>query len=216
MDVYQQIKSRYGFAIPEEYRGLEANGWLAWSEKNTDYLWINEGEWLSPDEILNYQFEDYHKQGFVPFALAGNGDLWCWYPEWATREATPVVYCPHDCYDGSGYAPSFLGWMFRTIVEFASAGGLIMNEATARIHFARWQKDVVPLLPAAWGACVNDIVGKPVKTWPEERGFGGPGFISMHEAQDIIRSYLAFPHLDEELRWMIPVEEMDLSLLSKK
>ena len=216
MNVYNQIEARYGFCIPEAYRRLEANGWLSWSEKNPDYLWLDDGEWLTPDQILNYKFQEYHKDGFIPFAFTGGGDLWCWHPGWNANGITPVVFCPRDSYDGNRYAPNFLGWVFRTIVEFASSAKCFSEEVEAKKHFARWRKDVAPLLPEAWAAVVRDLGQKPMRTWPEESGFGGSGFISMAEANEIVQKHLAFPHLEEEIRWMIPVEKMDLSHLNRK
>ncbi|HWF19822.1 MAG TPA: SMI1/KNR4 family protein [Verrucomicrobiae bacterium] len=215
MSLYNQIETRYGFKIPEEYRRLEEKGWLNWNDKSTDYLWIDDGEWLTPEQILDYKFKSYHKPGFVPFARTGSGDAWCWYPEWSVNGIAPVVFCPHDCYDGNCYAPSFLGWIFRTIVEFASSGRCA-DEASAREYFAQWQKMVVPMMPPAWAAIISGFEKKQFRTWPEEQGFGGSGFISMKEADEIVKQHLEFPHLNEELQWMTPVRKWNLSHLDKK
>ena len=90
MNLYAAIEAKYGFAIPEDYRRMERDGFFDLKNDAT-YLLIHEMEWLRPDEILAHKPADYHKPGFIPFAFTGGGDEWCWCP---AMDPKAVVSCP--------------------------------------------------------------------------------------------------------------------------
>src|ERR1700722_16297438 len=110
-DIYRRIEQRYGFAIPEEYRQMRARGWFDCADgampyfdpASRLYLWMNDMEWMSLPDIVDFEFPSYCKPGFVPFAFTADGSHWCWYPEHTSNGVTPVVLCPRDSKMGEFY-----------------------------------------------------------------------------------------------------------------
>jgi hypothetical protein len=56
MDVYKAIEARHGFAIPDVYRRLKAEGafelrnlGLSDPENEPTFVWIPEAEWMEPE-----------------------------------------------------------------------------------------------------------------------------------------------------------------------
>jgi hypothetical protein len=56
--VYEQIESRYGFSIPEEYREMERRGWF---NRQDDYEWLCDVRWMSPEKIRDFEFQYYQQ-----------------------------------------------------------------------------------------------------------------------------------------------------------
>ena len=77
-------------------------------------------EWMPLEEIIDYHFEDYQSPGFVPFAFTAGGDLWCWRAVPDAVVEPCVVECPHDCEEGSVYAPDFQTAIYRHLLEAAA------------------------------------------------------------------------------------------------
>ena len=119
MNEFEQIERKYGLVLPEAYRSMYAAGWF--DVKGDNDFWLNEAEWMSLEEILNHEPAEYHRPEFVPFATTGGGSYWCW---WPSAHPETVVFCPRDCYDGQFFAPSFIGFVYRSLLDFCSTGGL--------------------------------------------------------------------------------------------
>lgn len=195
---YEAVAARYQFDIPDEYRRMESRGWFNLAESKAHYLWLHEAEWLRLNEIADYQFADYHKPGFVPFAFNGAGDLWCWWPEATQNSITPVVLCPHDCREGQFYAPNFLGFLYRQILDYATVGWIDADEEeAAREWLRRWHDRFLEFFPRAWSETVMTIANKPLII----NGHGA-GFIIEGENSDIIERDCAFPKLNQRFEWM--------------
>lgn len=113
MDQYELVEQKYGLVLPEAYRSMYAAGWC--DVKSNNYFWLSDAEWMSLTEILDYQPQDYHKPGFVPFARTAGGDGWCWCP---FLNSDTVVSCPHDLELGSYYSASFIGFIYRQLLEY--------------------------------------------------------------------------------------------------
>ena len=124
------LKDKFNFEAPKGYQILEENHALLWkndyrafelNDSDIPYFWLNEMEWYQPSEISQFEFEDYHKSGFVPFAHTGGRDYWCWSPEHLANGNVPVLICPHDCEDAEFYAPDFSSALFRHALEYAAS-----------------------------------------------------------------------------------------------
>lgn len=46
---------------------------------NENYMWLFDMEWLTADNILNYQYEEGENRNLVPFAHTGGGDKRAWF-----------------------------------------------------------------------------------------------------------------------------------------
>ncbi len=83
--ILNQIEERYNFEIPAEYKSMFERGYFTLEKPahcseliDSKYVWLYEMEWISIDEILKFEFEEYARDGFVPFARNGAGEKWCW------------------------------------------------------------------------------------------------------------------------------------------
>ena len=197
---YNAIAARYNFVIPDVYREMESRGWF----NKAHYLWLHEAEWLPLDKIIHYEFADYHKLGFVPFAFNGAGDLWCWWPEATRDSATPVVCCPHDEEYGEFHAPNFLGFLYHQVLMYSVVGGFdVDEEEEAREWLRIWHKSFVEFFPHSWSETIASIANKPLITHEFGRGLYSAGFIQESEYNELVKRHLAFPKLNEKFRWMI-------------
>jgi hypothetical protein len=195
--IYEAIESKYGFAIPSSYREMNELGWFDRRDKSR-CLWICEAEFMTPDEILSYEPQEYHKPGFVPFASTGRGDKWCWWPA-----ENCVVLCPRDCSEGEVDAPDFLSSLYRRMLEYASGGFDREDEEEARQHLRNWASRLSPFFPPVWIGTLTDASLAPLIRWERGRAYGD-GFLSLDEEEMILRRDLDFPRLDEKFDWMYP------------
>ncbi len=212
-ELYRQIEKRYGFAIPEEHRQMKARGWFDCAEgtmpyfnpMSRSYLWIQEMEWIPLPAIRDHEFPDYCKAGFVPFAITGAGDHWCWYPEHTFNGVAPVVFCPHDEKFGKFYAPHFLGSVYRQVLAFAASHLDAKDEPLARQHLRRWLDDLGPVFPTRWRETLAALITAPLQTWEygKVRKFEQIGLLPPDQYQAIVQRDLAFDKLDQKFQWML-------------
>lgn len=199
LNIYKQIEERYGFRIPDEYRALQERGLVAGPDPASE-LWLLEVEWMPLEEIRDYQFQDYQKPGFVPFGFTGRGDLWCWWPEGADPQGTPVVLCPHDDMMAHVEAPHLMGFLYRRVLDYVSGGFDPEDEAEAREHVRDWHRLIGSEVPAAWAETVAALSGRPLVSW-QEAHFTASGFVAPEEYQQLLQRDLSFPRLDQEFPW---------------
>ena len=191
------IKKRFGFDPPGEYVALDDASLLA-NHATDDCLWLFEAEWLPPEQVLAFEFENRQKPGFVPFAFTGAQDWWCWWPEQATDLGVPVVLCPHDCVEGEFNAPDFAAWLYRRCLDYASGGFDAESELEARQSLARWAELFEPFWPAPWGERLLRISRSPLRNTPTL----GPFLISSEEHNAALAEDLDWSLLDRRFDWM--------------
>lgn len=152
------LRDRFGFTPPPAYQLLEDRELFSWSSECRDkdlsvpgnhYLWFCEMEWYGPIDLRNFQFASYHREGFVPFAHAGNGDYWCWLPAEEDEKGIPVILCPHDCSDADRYGPDFASAMFRNALEYA-VDVWQESDDEGRRHLCRFVVDLAAIWPTHW------------------------------------------------------------------
>lgn len=177
---------------------MERAGWFN-VKNDATYLWIPEAEWLTPKDILEFQFESYHKPGFVPFAFTGAGDLWCW---WPAQDSSAVVLCWRDSIEGSFDAPSFVGSLYRRILDHClhiDPG----EEKEVRERLPALAKTLATYFPSQWRDTLLSLAETKVVSWRRER-MTGQGLLSIDEHERLVKRDLNFPRLDETFEWMNP------------
>ena len=132
--LYQSIAQRYGFHLPDEHREMSARGFFKLDHPShaseftslaNSYLWLNDMEWYSLQEIADFTFPDIyepHLPNLVPFAFNGAGDYWCLQTDKTDERGTRVLLCPHDYALARIYAPSFPAALYRQVLEYACYG----------------------------------------------------------------------------------------------
>lgn len=196
MNPYTAIEAKYGFAIPDDYRRMEHDGFFDLKNDAT-YLWIHEAEWMRPDEILAFEPFPDQKPGFIPFAFTGAGDYWCWWPK---EDPKAVVSLIHD--EGLGHfdAPDFLGSIYRRCLQAGLE--IYPDEAEVRQHYATWATRLAGYFPALWIETLRAIGAAPVI----QQYMGKLPYQSLlirQQYKDLVNRDLAFARLDEEFEWII-------------
>lgn len=207
MDDLERIEQKYGFRLPEAYRSMQALGWLDVKPSETpDYFWLYEAEWMSLDEITDYKFKGYQKPGFVPFAFTAGGDRWCW---WPSEHPEVVVSCPHDLDEGEFYAPSFLGFIYRCLLDYALY--VQEEEHDVRQNLRASAVRLSTYLPPIWCDTLNALASAQTIQWLSPNGkVASLGLMTEEQYQEIIQRDLAFPLLGQRFEWMNPdYEESD-------
>ncbi len=201
MDVYDEIEKRYRFAVPAEYRDMQHGGLFDAKTAEGADLWMQlDVEWLSPSQIRDYKFADYHQPGFVPFAFNGASDAWCWWPQHTSSSGTPVVLCPHDDMQGEFDAPNLLGSMYRRILDYANGGATSEDEQEARELLRQFARELKPYLPPQWIETIESLAARPFAAWQHNR-LRGEGFCSYQEYLDLLKRDLQFARLGEKFTW---------------
>jgi hypothetical protein len=166
------LRKRFGFVTPVTFQELEARGLFRWSEEfrhadlsqpGDHFLWFNDMEWFQPAQLLAFEFQEYHKEGFIPFAEAANSDCWCWYPVMEKNGEIPVLLCPHDCTHADLYAPSFAAAMFRHAVEYAAEPLLPEEDQKERsAMLKRFAVELAPIWPDSWRSRIENLAITPM------------------------------------------------------
>ncbi len=135
MNSLDAIEQRHGLLLPTAYRVLAAR--RAFDPSSPRHLQVHKAEWIPPDEILTFEWIRPPEDGLVAFACSGGGDVWAWH----SGRQTPggeyaITYCPHDEDAGLWYAPNFLGWLYRTGLDYATE--LYDEQSVARQRLGGW------------------------------------------------------------------------------
>lgn len=197
MDADTSIQQRYGFALPGLYRTLLARGHFSprpWK----NYLSFDDCEWLTLEAIATYEFLDFQitsDGGFVPFAVSGRRDEWCWRLDWAAQAGPPVVFCEHG-ENGFGYAPDFQGFLYRKALEEFAGHNDFAAQGRKLEDLRRAVAIITPHLPAAWGKQLRALATYDLSEW--HRGdYGELYVLPKSELETLIAEHLAFPYLNE-------------------
>lgn len=160
MDALSQVEQTYGFTLPSAYRSFVERGYLTYP--GDAYLSVHEAEWLPTTDMLDRGgFWGNPKPGLVAFAFSGGRDLWAWQTQRVSELGEPMIaFCPRDCYEGEWYAPSFLGWLYRISLEYASS--MWDDEADTKQSLHRWASVLREFDKHEWAAFVQSIASRAV------------------------------------------------------
>ena len=214
-EYFEAIKGRYGFELPTEYRAIREAGWCGSVPPGHLSNFVGDTMWFNLREILEYRLFDGTME-IVPFATDDSGDCWCWSPKNDGPAGTPVLRCYHDD-DYIFYAPNFVGWLYRRLLDYACDMGWSDEEerANVRSNLHVWQDRLRSVFPDQWYQTIDAVRHR--EDLPEK------------ELDGIVSRDLAFPLLDERiaplessdatqvtdaglehLRWMISLKELYL------
>ncbi len=207
----ERIEKRYGLRLPPVYLEMRAQGWLEYAPPDhPNLLWLHDAEWMSLQEIVYYQPAEYHKLGYVPFATTAGGDHWCW---WPSEHPDAVVLCPHDYELGDFYAPSFAGFIYRQLLDYARYVRA-EDEQEVRQYLRTAASRLSEYLPGSWIETLTTTASAPrVEYFLPNGGEAGPGLVTEEQYQAIIQRDLAFPQLDQQFQWMFPTSAEDAEYL---
>ena len=212
-DQSQQVEQKYGLILPDAYRSMYAAGWM--DVKGDNYFWLNDARWMSLERILNHEPEEYHRPGFVPFARTVGGDEWCW---WPSAHPGTIVSCPHDFELGDYFTPSFIGFIYRRLLDYTlyvpAEDEQEVREClrTAVIRLSAY-------LPHLWKEALTATASASSVQYSLPNGTeAGPGLITEEQYQAILQRDLALPQLNQQFQWMFPLsnEKSEYLLIQNK
>ena len=218
---FQQVEQKYGLVLPDAYKSMYVAGWM--DVKGDNWFWLWDAEWMPAKKMLSYKPKKHQKSGFVPFATTAGRDYWSW---WPSEHPEAIVCCPHDSENGVFFAPSFVGFVYRELLEFATQVGLnstdngfdpecdplqaqALQDSAARL---------TPYLPDAWRRTLEEIaVAIPTRITNNGKDIGS-ALLTEEQYQAIVQRDLAFPLLDEKFQWMQPTSnaETEYFLIQQK
>lgn len=208
---------REDFNFPVAFYDMDKSGWF--DKKNyTDrdsigdktYLWMNDIQWLSLEKIINYEYEDYQSKSIVPFGTTG-GDIWGWHLDY--KPIMPVVFCTHDDEEGTFYAKTYEGALFRQILDFASQNNFCTQEGNkwemslliARKHLMNWKNKFEKWFEKEWINEIDRLIGLELKYYETVSPTVVGGYyvlITPEECRDLTKKYLDFELLDRSFIWV--------------
>lgn len=197
MDAYTEIEGRYGFALPPIYRTLQALGCFGDAGDLTRWLGFYDCEWLSLPSIAQYSFNPWEiavDGGFVPLAITGRGEPYCWRLDWASPgEEPPIVLCERS-EKATCLAPHLSGLLYRLALEAFAGRNDIGSTPAGKEELARNVETLSTVLPEPWA---KRLLGFREMPWFKDKKSGTLLVILWNEAEQIIQADLAFPHLNE-------------------
>jgi hypothetical protein len=200
MDDLTAIEKKFGFKLPADYRKFVERGYI-WG---TDYLWVHEAEWIPPQDIPDYEMFGTPKPGLVPFAFGGSGDPFCWQTQRITSANEPaVVLCPHDSFEGEWYAPSFMGWLYRTDLDYSIDPSF--EEDEKRENLKKWADVLWGFGQEESADDLAEISYRPLRTCNVGRNTY-EYLLSEDEARERLRSAFGNEYVDAPYIWDIDGE----------
>lgn len=153
-------------------------------------------EWLI-DGGDDLHLRPFWQAGFIPFALNGRGDAWCFCParEDAGTDGSPVALCCHDFPFAQLYAPSFSGWIYRRILDVCRG-----DYGLEEVRLNLWIDLLCPMLPVSWVRTLEALKQRPAVT-TLEKGRLRQALISESEYDALVARHLNMSALDQIFEW---------------
>ncbi len=161
-------------------------------------------ELLGPDSYWQLRPE----LRFIPFAMSGAGDLYCFHPNAATDAGVPVVYVWHDADEATFKAKNLQDFMFRGLLEAVAevdADSLIMVGGFTE-NCRTMLGTHGPFLSTRQRGVVADIyqrdLSAQVRPLPRGRNATYRGLLSDEELQQLLGTEMGFEQLDQSFAYM--------------
>ena len=203
--------------LPRIYTNYESKGFFdvktcrSRDDFENKYIWFYDMEWMNKESILNYNYEEGEDRRVIPFARTGGGDLWGWYKDEKSSDNLPVVFCPKEDDEGIFYAPSFLGAIFRHILEFSSQNNFCcdcngkeweMSLDLAHQHINRWLFAFSKDMSISCEKEIQNLLSKELRFYNDpESSDSYYVLLAPNEALSIIKECLNYNFLNKSFVW---------------
>lgn len=197
MKEFASIEQRYGYSIPALYRQLDSQGRFDYRREPRDWLSFYDCEWLSLERMATYEFNSWMiaaDGGFVPFAITGRHEPYCWRMDWAVDGNEPPIVICEQSEKAICLAPNFGGFLYRLAIEAFAGRNDIASRPSSKDELLSAVDILIGVLPPSWSARLLDLRTQP---WKTDETSGNIAVLSWAEGGQIIRTDLSFPHLNE-------------------
>lgn len=208
MNPIEKLESRYGIPFPPGYREWSLKNYTDYREDSEVYLWVNEAEWIPPDEIPERDlWRPKIIPGLIPFAFSGAGDNWCWNTQVSNGDAEyEVLYCWHDEDLADAFAPTFPAWFYRNCLDYASGSfdedddGIqeardnlrLWSTRLSEIHNGNWSEHLASLADAQPFQYKHPKLRASVTLF---------GFITAMEVDEIVAGQFGQQYIGRKVEW---------------
>lgn len=204
------------FQFPQIFLDMDMLGWTVPGE---DYVWFNDMEWYTLNEIVKWEEEKEKERHIVnspliiPFAHTGGGDVWGWYIK--DIESPVIVQCYHDDIIGTVYAKNLEEAIFRHILDFVSDCNFYTSNGksyqmdcdSAKECLLEWRNKFGSYFKSDWINEIDKILTLNLKHYKETRfptvNLEYETFLTPQEAEELIQKYLKFDKMDTEIVWEV-------------
>ena len=232
MTPLEAIEERYDFTSPALYRQLYAEGLLDIGQTGPDWLtrefprlrlrpplllYGHDFELMQIGDIAEeiaefldpYSYREIRPElRFIPFAMSGAGDLYCFHLNAATDAGVPIVYVWHDADEATFKAKNLQDFIFRGLLEAVAevdADSLIMVGDFAENCRAMLGTHG-PVLNARQRDVVAEIYRRDLTTQvrqlPRGRQATYQGLLSDEELAQVLGTEIGFGQLDQSFAYM--------------
>ncbi|WP_456830938.1 SMI1/KNR4 family protein [Deinococcus sp. UYEF24] len=232
MTPLEAIEERFEFSYPTLYKQLYTEGLLdigqfgpQWMTSEFPRLRLRPPLLLFGHDFELMQLEDIAEETaeffnpdsyrevrpglrFVPFAMTGGGDLYCFHLNAATEAGVPVVYVWHDADEATFQAKNLQDFIFRGLLE--AVVGIDKESLIATDDLSENCRAMLathgPFLSPRQRQLVEDLYARDVTGYtsqlPNGREYQTRGLLSPDELAQILRAEIGFEHLDRRFGYM--------------
>jgi hypothetical protein len=205
MDAIDNLEAHYGVPLPPGYRQWVQRKDIDYTDKQGDYLWVFEAEWIPPANIPAHDLgREVTLPGLIPFAFSGAGDPWCWNTQATTGDGEyEVLQCWHDEELANAYAPTFPAWFYRDCLDCAAAVGNDEAEIDeARGNLRLWSERLAEIHPGPWAEHLASLAAIPPFQYKDPKlRMPSFGFVTTMEIETIVAAEFGRRYLDEQVAW---------------
>ncbi len=201
------IEHHHNTSLPNAYKDWVVKGYTNYRSNPELYLWVNEAEWIPPEDILARDlWRENILPGIVPFAFTGAGDNWCFNTCQKTDENEyEILACWHDEEEADLYAPNFKAWFYRTCLEYAALVENDLNEiGEARENLGVWSEKAEELGCKKWAEHLKELSAIAPFEYQDPNlnsGICSFGFITSMDVEKIICLEMGDKYNNSTVKW---------------
>ncbi len=197
------------YIIPSIYIKMNERGFI--NGDNGSYLWLNEMEWMTIDEIKEYEYDEGESESIVPFAITGGGDKWVWVVNNENEEYC-VGLCERAESNGVYYAKNIEDAILRQIIEYAASSNFYsikqeaesyqVSEDELKMQLEEWKNSFRGIINDQYIDIIDKLSKLSLKHIKCKYG-EWYALLTLEEQDELLDKYIKFDMIDHEFEWYI-------------
>lgn len=181
--------------IPGLYHTLVKKNYVNYL--SSQYIWLDEWEWMHPKDVMNYQYEKWESKEILPFAFTGRGDKYVFVDN--NSKEPYIGFCRSEEAIGSYYAKDLEEAMVKNILEFVSDNIFYIDKNIAeswemgidelRFYLKKYTDAFDGIIKHKYIELINDLKTKELRKFHDDY-CEWHALLSDDEASEMIKSYL--------------------------
>lgn len=232
MTPLEATEDRFGFSYPPLYKQLHAEGLLDTGQFGPQWLtsefprlrlrpplllFGQDFELMQITDIAEETAEFFNPDSyrevrpdlrFVPFAMSGGGDLYCFHLNAATEAGVPIVYVWHDADEATFQAGNLQDFMFRSLLKAVAEvdqDSLIMVgdfTENCRAMLCTHGPFLTPRQREVVAGIYQRDLSAQARALPRGRNATCRGLLSDEELVQILSAEIGFEHFGQSFGYM--------------